>query len=154
MLYLTEHVTAGKHPRYRVRPYDVRKGVLQGALVDRLEWEEQEMGGEPIARASSRDGRWAYTLYARRKDVPFVHALDTVKRQAYCIGLPVRVGYNGQWRLRLRLDGTTLAVAQGRRIARDDRRRQLEGEPRRGRVASSVAFAISRATSTMSRFAL
>jgi hypothetical protein len=112
-LFLTEHITAGKNPRYRVRSYDVRAGVLHGALVDRLE-NEQEMGGDPIARASSRDGRWAYTLYARRKDVPFVHALDTTKREAYCIGLPVRVAYNRQWGLRLRLEGSSLAVRNGR----------------------------------------
>ena len=114
-VYLVQHISAGSDPRYRVRVLDVaRGGRLGGALVDRLE-KEQEMGGDPITRASSSDGRWAYTLYARRKDVPFVHALDTAKRQAYCIGLPVRVRYNRQWALRLRLTGSSLAVRHGRK---------------------------------------
>ena len=51
------------------------------------------MGGQPVARASSTRGRWAYTLYARRGDEPFVHALDTVKREAFCIDLPLHLGY-------------------------------------------------------------
>jgi hypothetical protein len=110
-LYLTQHISAGDNPRYRVRSYDVDARRLRGPLVDRLE-KEGEMGGQPVARASSRDGRWAYTLYARRKDVPFVHALDTARRQAYCIGLPVRVNYNRQWGLKLRLTGSSLVVHQ------------------------------------------
>ena len=74
------------------------------------------MGGEPVARASSTDGRWAYTLYARRGDEPFVHALDTVKREAFCIDLPLRLAYDRQWGLRLELDERTrtLAVDAGR----------------------------------------
>lgn len=102
VLYLTEHVRAGKHPIYRVRTFDVPSGILRGALVDRLEG-EVDMGGEPVTRASSWDGRWAYTLYARRGHEPFVHALDTAERQAYCIDLPLELGYNVQWGLKLKL---------------------------------------------------
>ena len=101
-LYVTQHLQAGTNPLYRVRTLDVRTGVLGGAVVDRLE-EEEEMGGEPITRAASADGRWAYTLYARRKHGPFVHALDTAKREAFCIDLPLRVGYVRQWGLSLKL---------------------------------------------------
>ena len=114
-LYLTEHLRAGDKPLYRVRTYDARSGRLRGAIVDRLEGEE-EMGGQPVARASSARGRWAYTLYARRGDEPFVHALDTVKREAFCIDLPLRLGYGAQWALGLELgrDGKSLAVIRGR----------------------------------------
>jgi hypothetical protein len=101
-LYLTQHVRAGTNPVYRVRTFDVRTGLLRGALVDRLEG-EGDMGGEPATRAASSDGRWAYTLYARRAHEPFIHALDTVKREAFCIGLPLAVGYDGQRALRLKL---------------------------------------------------
>ena len=86
-LYVTQHVRAGTNPVYRVRTFDVRTGLLRGAIVDRLEG-EGDMGGEPVTRASSSDGRWAYTLYARAKHEPFIHALDTEKKEAYCIGLP------------------------------------------------------------------
>ena len=112
-LYLTEHLRAGDRPLYRVRPFDARAGELRDAIVDRLEG-EKDMGGAPVARASSRDGRWAYTLYARRGDEPFVHALDTAKREAFCIDLPLHFGLNRQWNLRLLLEGGSLSVVHGR----------------------------------------
>jgi hypothetical protein len=105
-LFLTEHVRAGDNPLYRVRTFDTRAGLLRGAIVDRLEGEE-EMGGVPVARASSAEGRWAYTLYARRDDHPFVHALDTVKREAFCIDLSLPLGFDQQWGLRLKLAAAT-----------------------------------------------
>jgi hypothetical protein len=116
VLYLTQHIRAGEQPIYRVRTFDVRTGLLRGALVDRLEG-EGDMGGEPVTRASSPDGRWAYTLYARRKHEPFIHALDTLKREAYCIDTPLQLGYDKQWQLRLKLGARSgvLSVRQGRR---------------------------------------
>jgi hypothetical protein len=118
-IYLTEHLRAGAKPLYRVRTYDARSGSLRGAIVGRLEGEE-EMGGQPVARASSARGRWAYTLYARRGDEPFVHALDTVKREAFCIDLPLHLGYGSQWglALELRRAGKSLSVIRnGRQVA-------------------------------------
>jgi hypothetical protein len=102
ILYLTQHIRAGTNPLYRVRSYDVRTGLLRGTVVDRIEG-AQDMGGEPVTRASSADGRWAYTLYARAKHGPFIHALDTAKREAYCIGVPLDVTREEQLGLRLRL---------------------------------------------------
>jgi hypothetical protein len=115
-LYLVEHISAAPNPSYRVRTLDVAAGGrLGGAIVDRLE-NEEEMGGEPVTRASSPDGRWAYTLYARRKDEPFVHALDTARREAFCIDLPLDFGRQKQWSLRLTLGerGKVLDVRLGR----------------------------------------
>lgn len=114
-LYLTEHLRAGDDPLYRVRPVDARSGAVHGAIVDRLEGEE-EMGGVPVARATSENGRWAHTLYARRGDGPFVHSLDTVRREAYCVDLPLELGYDAQWTLRLRLasGGRLLTVRRAR----------------------------------------
>lgn len=123
-IYFTEHLRAGDQPLYRVRTFDVRTGELQGAIVDRLEGEE-EMGGAPATRAASSDGRWAYTLYARRGHEPFVHALDTAKREAFCIDLPLRMGYDKQWSLRLKFDErrALLSVRSGReRLATVDTR--------------------------------
>jgi hypothetical protein len=113
-LYLTQHLRAGEHPLYRVRTYDLTTRTLGGAVVDRLEG-ERDMGGEPLTRASSPDGRWAYTLYARKRHDAFVHALDTEKREAFCIDLPLGLGYQRQWELRLRLRerGERLAVTRG-----------------------------------------
>lgn len=117
MLYLVEHISAGQNPRYRVRSYDLRADrLIPGAIVDRLE-SESVMGGQPVTRATSADGRWAYTLYAREAHEPFVHALDTARREAFCIDLPLRLGQPKQMGLRLRLesDGRALSVVQGRR---------------------------------------
>jgi len=44
--------------------------------------------GWAVDRATSADGRWAYTLYANPGGYPFIHALDTVRGVAHCVGLP------------------------------------------------------------------
>ena len=48
------------------------------------------MGGMPLSRAVSPDGRFVYTLYGAEE--PFIHALDTVGRTAKCIDLPQFAG--------------------------------------------------------------
>jgi len=122
-LYLVEHVSAGQNPRYRVRAYDLAKGrLLPNAVIDRLV-SKAIMGGQPATRATTSDGRWAYTLYARAKGKPFVHALDTARRQALCIDLPLPLAQPEQMRLRLRLRADSLAVRLGgERLAAIDTR--------------------------------
>lgn len=117
LVYLVEHLAAGANPRYRVRVFDLAVGRLAPKpIVDRRA-EEAVMRGQPVTRATSRDGRWAYTLYARRGQAPFVHALDTVGRDAVCIDLALRLPYAKQMRLRLRLSaGGALHVVQGRAL--------------------------------------
>jgi hypothetical protein len=102
-LFLVEYLAAGQNPHYRVRSLDVSTGRLDPeAIVDRRE-DEVLMRGQPVTRAVSSDGRWAYTLYARPKHGPFVHALDTVRGEAYCIDLPLRLRQLEQMALRLRI---------------------------------------------------
>ena len=74
------------------------------------------MGGQPATRATSSEGRWEYTLYARSAGVPFIHALDTTRMLAYCIDLPLTLGPTAQMELRLELgdDGRSLTVRRGR----------------------------------------
>jgi hypothetical protein len=67
---------------------------------------DEEMYGVPVTRASSPDGRWAYTLYDSPKH-PFVHALDTSGRTAACIDLD---DVPTAWRATLDLRGPTLDV--------------------------------------------
>jgi hypothetical protein len=101
-MFLIEYLAAGQNPHYRVRSLDVETGrVDRDPVVDRRE-DEVLMRGEPVTRVSSPDGRWAYTLYARPKQGPFVHALDTAQRRAYCIDLPLRLKQLEQMQLRLR----------------------------------------------------
>lgn len=122
-LYLVEHITAGDVPRYRVRAYDLEAGrLLPKAVIDRLV-SKALMGGEPATRVSTVDGRWAYTLYARKGGRPFVHALDTTTRRAFCIDLPLRLAQPEQMRLRVGLGEETLSVRLGReRLAEVDLR--------------------------------
>lgn len=114
-LFLVEYLGKGANAAYRVRAYDMTAHRLfPGAIVDRRE-DEAEMRGQPVTRVTSADGRWAYTLYGRQGTPPFVHALDTVEREAYCIDLPLRLSQTKQMALRLRFgrDGE-LEVRKGR----------------------------------------
>jgi len=115
-LYLIEYTAAQDSTRYRVRAYDLlKRQLVPGAIVDRREPDEQMQGG-PVTRATTPDGRWAYTLYARQAQPPFVHALDTVKHQAFCIDLPLRLSQQSQMTLRLGFHGANeLRVRAGRK---------------------------------------
>jgi hypothetical protein len=87
-LYLIEGLSRRNPLDYRVRAYDLDRGrILPRPIVDRREPDE-EMEGYAIARASSSDGRWNYTLYDRPSGgEPFIHALDTERARARCIDL-------------------------------------------------------------------
>jgi hypothetical protein len=90
-LYLIQYLDPRNYQEYRVRAYDLEAGrLLPGAIVDRREPGEK-MTGQPVTRVTTRDARWVYTLYARSQGNSFVHALDTVRRQAFCLDVPLRV---------------------------------------------------------------
>ncbi|HEY8775597.1 MAG TPA: hypothetical protein VIM33_03835, partial [Gaiellaceae bacterium] len=74
----------------------------------------------PLTRTTSPDGRWAYTLYDGAGNTPFVHALDTSKREARCIDLPMLAGHIGVGPLQLTVapNAAKLTVSmQGRTLA-------------------------------------
>ena len=110
-LYLIQYTSARNVNRYRVRAYDlVARRLLASAIVDRRE--PGPMTGSPMTRATSPDGRWAYTLYSRPSGRPFVHALDTVGRRAVCIDLPWRDRTNAVWGVRLTLARSGLVLSR------------------------------------------
>ena len=109
-LYLVEHISAGQNPSYRVRALSLPEGRLLARPVVDTKVNAALMRGQPATRATSAGGRWAYTLYARQQAVPFIHALDTERKQAYCIDVPVRLDQGRQMGLRLKLDGRKLLV--------------------------------------------
>jgi hypothetical protein len=110
-LYLLHYRQATDPLRYEVRAYDLRTGrMLAKPIVDPREPDEK-MLGIPMARATSPDGRWVYTLYQRPEGSPFVHALDTSGRTAACIDLPMFAAADGLG-LRLSRDGRTLHVGK------------------------------------------
>jgi len=88
ILYLIQHVSQENLFQYRVRAYDLMKHKLLPRVIADKRQRDWNMNGYPVGRASTADGRWVYTFYSNQNNYPFVHALDTVKRTAVCIGIP------------------------------------------------------------------
>ena len=112
----------GQSGDYAVRALNVATGRLYpGSIVDRREPDEK-MTGIPMSRVGSGDGSWAYTLYSRPEKTPFVHALHTTHRAAFCIDLPLRrVPPEELDRVRLRMGPGKLFVRfAGRTVATVD----------------------------------
>jgi len=113
-LYLIQHTSTQDIQHYIVRAYDLKKHrLLPGRVADKTQ-KSWVMQGWAVDRATTSDGRWAYTLYANPGGYPFVHALDTVRGVAHCIGIPWRGDQNAPWNMRLTLsgDGKSLSVDQ------------------------------------------
>jgi hypothetical protein len=86
-MYLVHYTSVSSTNHYEVRAYDLRaRHLVAKPVIDPREPDEK-MQGLPITRVMSADGRWAYTLYQRPGDAPFIHALDTQGRTAACIDL-------------------------------------------------------------------
>ena len=102
-IYLIQYVSPNDPTRYLVRALGTTSGRFDPkAVVDPREPGEK-MRGNPLSRATSTDGRWAYTLYDGAGSTPFVHALDTSARSARCIDLDALAGTDIST-LRLRFD--------------------------------------------------
>jgi hypothetical protein len=100
---------AGATSHYVVRAYDLRMNrLLPGRVADRTQ-KSWVMEGYPVTRTASAGGRWVYTLYTNPAGYPFIHALDTVRGVAHCVGLPMR-NQNGIYNMRLALHGRNLSV--------------------------------------------
>jgi hypothetical protein len=111
-LYLVQYLSKRDPSRYLVRLYDLRRGrMLPEPIIDPEEVGDV-MRGMPVTRASSPDGRFAYTLYDGAGKHPFIHALDTVEKSARCIDLHGLMGFEllGEARLDVSPDGGTLSV--------------------------------------------
>jgi len=122
VLFLVQHLSAEHPTRYVVRAYDLEGGYLYPArIADSRERWETSMQGMPMTRTASADGRWVYTLYTNPEEYAFIHALDTVRREAVCIDLPWRRHQAGVSRLRFRFarggEALQLVGRHGRRAA-------------------------------------
>jgi hypothetical protein len=109
-LYVIQHAWGDDLSRYVVRAYDLEARRLGGAIVDKRAPDEA-MRGLPLARAESATGARVYTLYTGDEHA-FVHALNTVKRTAFCIDLPFSADDYNLWTVRLALsrDARELAL--------------------------------------------
>jgi hypothetical protein len=111
LTYLIHYLSPQDPNRYEVRAYDLKHARL---LPKPVTVAGEQMHGRPLSRATSRDGRFAYTLYDSGA-TPFVHALDTSTVSAKCIDLDELKGTDVS-RLRLRLGPAgTLVVGNGLR---------------------------------------
>ena len=113
MMYLIQHKTTQDINHYIVRGYDLRSHTLLPQRIADKTQKDWVMQGWAVTRATSPSGRWVYTLYTNPGGYPFVHALDTVKGVAHCVGLPwpaTDSQQNAVWNFTLRLKGNTLAV--------------------------------------------
>jgi hypothetical protein len=111
VLFLIQHMTKEDIDHYVVRAYDLdRHALLPGRIADKAQ-KSWVMQGFATARTASTDGRWVYTLYANPGGYPFVHALDTVRGVAHCVGLPwTAVDQTAIFNAELALRGDKLAV--------------------------------------------
>jgi hypothetical protein len=110
-LYFINYLSRRDPTEYEVRTYDVDSSrLLRQPIVDPEESGDQ-MYGWAVTRATSPDGRWAYTLYQGR-DEDFIHALDTERGRAVCIDLDELEGK--VWRLDMNsaAHGQTLELTQ------------------------------------------
>ena len=112
-IYLIQYTSTRDWNRYRVRAYDLVRGrLLAGAIVDKREPAEA-MQGSPMTRVTSTDGGWVYTLYARPRGSPFIHALDVRRRAAVCIDLPWKNIASGTlWGVRMAISGHEIVLSQ------------------------------------------
>ncbi len=132
-IYLVQYTSRFDPTRYRVRALDAHSGrLLRHDILDPSEG-PGSMRGNPLTRAVSLDGRWAYTLYAGVGH-PFVHALDTTSRQARCLDLPVFPSNIDPFSARLKFTegGTRLLVTIDQRTVAtiDTRTLRVSGPPR------------------------
>jgi len=123
LMYLIQYLGS---PSAIDRPYAVRafnwktRRIYPDPIVDRREPGEK-MNGQPVTRTGTPSG-WAYTLYSRTSKRPFVHALDTVHRRAFCVDV-LRADFAGLGSVKLRVRGDVLELRQdGLTIARMNRK--------------------------------
>ena len=109
-LYLIQHTSQDDLQHYVVRMYDLNAHKLTpGKIADKTQkgW---VMQGFPASRATTADGRWVYTLYWNPNGYPFVHALDTVRGVAHCIGVAAPVQNVAVLEYTMRVQGPKLVI--------------------------------------------
>lgn len=111
LLYLIQHTSVQDVEHYVVRAYDLRSHrLVPGRIADKAQ-KSWIMQGWAVSRATTPGGRWVYTLYANPGGYPFVHALDTVRGVAHCVGLPwMSTDQSPVWSFTLALAGGSLLV--------------------------------------------
>lgn len=120
LLYLIEHRPPPGSENYRVRVYDFAAAELRPEPVADKRNLETDMTGRPMARTTSADHVWVFTLYRSARHA-FVHALNVDHAFALCLDLPRGAGRgSGDWTLEVSADGATLHAVAGAAADRAD----------------------------------
>jgi hypothetical protein len=130
-VYLIQYAGDDNFLDYRVRTLDTRTAQLEPRDVVDPRSPGEQMGGLPMTRATSADGRWVYTLYGGGEET-FIHALDTVGATAACIDLDMLSPHDdlGAVQLHVSADGRRVAVRDaGTLVATVDARTFAVHEP-------------------------
>jgi hypothetical protein len=92
---------------YYVRLYDLAVGALtENIVIDKSDG-NQAMTGLRLSGLPSVGGHWLFSMYVRRGESPFVHALSLDGPFAFCLDLP-GAGYEMGWSLALNAAGSKL----------------------------------------------
>ena len=156
VLYVIQYYNPSDPSAYRVRALDLRDGrLLAKPIVDPTSPKEQ-MRGYPLSRATSPNGRWAYTLYNGSGGMPFVHMLDTSGLTARCVDLDGLGGADlSRARLVVQRNGGSVAVMRGHhRLAVVDARTFRVGPSGSGGVAWVAAAVAAGTVATLLAFAV
>ncbi|MEY2452545.1 MAG: hypothetical protein QOD92_2119 [Acidimicrobiaceae bacterium] len=99
-LFVLQYLPADAPVGYQVRRLDLSTGELHNIRTDDSDL-DKPMAGRARTQVLSPDGTKLYTLYVVAGEVPgdagyaFVHVLDLVGKQAFCIDLPSPFGTDG-----------------------------------------------------------
>ncbi len=141
-VYLIQYLSTTDPTRYAVRSFDLASmRLVPKPIVDPRE-RGGAMRGNPLSRAVSPDGRWAYTLYDGGAAGPFVHALDTANATARCIDLDAMdPSIVSRLRLSTARGGRSVAVVDGARTVAVLDTRTLTVSPPGGHDSSLLPLA-------------
>jgi hypothetical protein len=115
-LYLIQYLSPADPTRYAVRSFELSSMRLAPRPVVDPREPDEAMRGNPLSRAVSADGRWAYTLYDGGGTHPFIHALDTARSTARCIDVAgLAPAILSRIRLRMADGGRDVQIADGAR---------------------------------------
>ncbi len=124
VLYLIEHKPPAGSGHYVVRAYDMAKQSLRPEPIADKRNVDEQMAGQPVARAATPDGAVVATLYVRQGDDhdhgPFVHILYAADGQALCVDLPPGTPVGKGWELQHASGDFVIARAPGHPAFRID----------------------------------
>ena len=113
-IYVIQYLSSDS---YHVRVFNVVTAQLDPTIIVDKTDGNAAMAGLRIAGVASHDGHWLYSVYIRKNQGAFIHALSLDGTIAFCLDLP-GPGYAASlaafdWSVALSADGSRLYAANG-----------------------------------------